>query len=252
MAEVTAQAVQPGGRRNGAAAVLLAGTVGMLALPSAVLALSSRFDQQPLIDSDPARPGGFRPAEVDPRLARSITVRALSKGRTFQFTPAAMPSRMDRSLTVAVRLNSPATREIVVRGPVQSAGNGSSIKIAPTAYSLGVTRSGKTLAQGGVSDSRRSYAPNLSAYTLAPGAPSDPSRFSPRIELDERSRAGRSPRTLEGQGDQTVDLGGSYRVTGNLNVTAGVRYSSERNRIDPLTEGKQESQAVYVGTQFRF
>jgi hypothetical protein len=31
-----------------------------------------------------------------------------------------------------------------------------------------------------------------------------------------------------------------------------VRYSQERERLRPLTDGKQDSQAVYVGTQFRF
>ncbi|MBS0481665.1 MAG: hypothetical protein JSR96_05820 [Proteobacteria bacterium] len=233
--------------------MLLASTVALLALPSAVLALSSRFDLQPVAQDDGVHSAGFRPAEVDPRLARSITVRALSKGRTFQFTPAATPSRMDRSVTVAVRLDTPATRQIVVRGPaLAAAAPVSGIKIAPTAYSLGATRGAKSSAQGGAAEGRKSYSPNISAYSLAQSSHSDPSRFSPRIELDERARAGRSPRTLEGQGDQTVDLGGSYRITGNLNVTAGVRYSSERNRIDPLAEGKQDTQAVYVGTQFRF
>jgi hypothetical protein len=32
---------------------------------------------------------------------------------------------------------------------------------------------------------------------------------------------------------------------------AGIRYSSERDRLRPLTDGKQDSQA-YVGTQFHF
>ena len=95
--------------------------------------------------------------------------------------------------------------------------------------------------------------PDLAAYSIAGSAKADPSRFAPPVELDERTRAGRSPRTLEGQGaDQTVDLGGSYRLSRNLNVTAGVRYSPERNRVDPLVDGKQDNQAVYVGTQIRF
>jgi hypothetical protein len=70
--------------------------------------------------------------------------------------------------------------------------------------------------------------------------------------MDDRDQAGRAPRTLEGQGDYQLDVGGSYRLTRNLNVTAGVRYSPERDRLRPLTDGKQDNQAVYVGTQFRF
>ena len=241
-------------KRGGAAAMLLAGAVCLLALPSAVLAFSSKLDLQPIDEAMANADSGFLPAEVDPRLARSITVRALSKGRTFQFTPAATPTRMDRSLTVAVRLDSSVGRQIVVRGPASQPSATSGISIAPTAYSLGAARGVKTFAQTGTSaDARKIDMPNLAAYSIAGSSKSDPSRFAPRIELDEKTRAGRSPRTLEGQGtDQTVDLGGSYRLSRNLNVTAGVRYSPERNRVDPLIDGKQDNQAVYVGTQIKF
>ena len=50
---------------------------------------------------------------------------------------------------------------------------------------------------------------------------------------------------------QEVELGGSYRVSKNLDVTAGVRYSSD-DRLGPLTNEQRDNQAVYVGTQFRF
>ena len=63
---------------------------------------------------------------------------------------------------------------------------------------------------------------------------------------------GRSPRTLEGAGNQSVDLSTSYRVVGNLNVTAGVRLSKDSNRLAPLTDGLEDDQAVYVGTRVSF
>ena len=53
-------------------------------------------------------------------------------------------------------------------------------------------------------------------------------------------------------GSQTVDVGGSFRLSPNLDVRAGVRLSQERERLDPLTNSVQDSQAVYVGTQLRF
>jgi hypothetical protein len=52
--------------------------------------------------------------------------------------------------------------------------------------------------------------------------------------------------------EDTVDVGGSLRVSRNLDVTAGVRYSQELERLRPITDGKQDNQAVYVGTQYRF
>ena len=57
---------------------------------------------------------------------------------------------------------------------------------------------------------------------------------------------------LDSLAAQTVDLGGAYRITRNLDVTAGVRLSQERDRLSPITDSVQDSQAVYVGTQFRF
>lgn len=237
-------------RRNGAgSALLLCVAVGTLALPSAVLAFSSRFDVQPLASGANKAGDAFVPTEVDPRLARSITVRALTKGRLFRFTPAATPSRTDSAVTVAVRLNARDAGALTIHG-----GDAGALRIAPSAYSLGAARGYRSFAQSVVPapEIRRIEMPDLALYKPRTAADTgDASRFAPRIALDEREKTGRSPRTYE-QTDQTVDLGGSYRLTRNLNVTAGVRYSSDRDRLRPLTDGRQDSQAVYVGTQFHF
>lgn len=246
---------QQSGRKGGGSAGsgLLFAAVGILALPSAVLAFANR------IDSPQAAPalvdGGFQPAAVDPRLARSITVRALSKDRTFRFTPAATPSRPDGAVTVAVRLDSAGLAALrrpipAEAGQVQPGGLG----IAPTAYSLGSARGYRSFAHNtapALPQTRQAEMPDLAAYQPKQGPAGKPSRFSPRIELDEHEKTGRSPRTFE-QSDQTVGVGGSYRVSRNLDLTAGVRVTSDRDRLLPLTDGKQDSQAVYVGTQFRF
>lgn len=238
-------------RRSGStAAVLLAGAVGLLALPSAVLALSNRIDLRPLESDAALTQSSFQPAMVDPRLARSITVRALSKGQLFRFTPAASPNRLDRSVTVAVRFDQ--FHPIVVRGPQQGGGLGdAALRIAPTAYSLGAARGYKSFAQSGAPDIRKIDMPDLASFQPSSGPPDDPSRFATRISLDEQKKSGRSPRTFE-QSDQSVDLGGSYRLTRNINVTAGVRVTSDRDRLKPLSDNRQDNQAVYVGTQFKF
>lgn len=248
----TTSITAPGARRSGStAAVLLSCAVGMLALPSAVLALSNRDDQRPLGPDGVSGQSSFQPAMVDPRLARSITVRALSKGQLFRFTPAASPNRLDRSVTVAVRFDQ--FHPIVVRGS-QQGGEGLGeglLRIAPTAYSLGAARGYKSFAQSGAPEIRKIDMPDLASFQPTAGQGSDPSRFATRISLDERLKSGRSPRTFE-QSDQSVDLGGSYRLTRNINVTAGVRVTSDRDRLKPLTDSRQDNQAVYVGTQFKF
>ncbi len=239
------------GRNSAASAVLLAAAVTVLALPSAVLALSVGIGpvlNAPAADRDDS---GFEPARVDPRLARSISVRALGQGTTFRFTPGAAPSRLDRSVTVAVRVDSNTTRPS--RAALATSDSGS-FGIAPTAYSLGVSRGYKGFAQNSAAGAelRRVELPDLASFKPSPGAKSDPSRFAPRIALDGREPAGRSPRTLQGQPEEMVDLGGSYRLTRNINVTAGVRSTTDRDRLAPLSDGRKDNQAVYVGTQFKF
>ena len=253
MTQVVAGKRKLGGKSS---ALLLCGAVSLLALPSAVLAFAATFGADLPGGVATAGNSGFIPSEVDPRLARSITVRALAKGQSFRFTPAAVPTGMDRSVvTVAVRLNDGGGQSLALRAPAAGdAGEASTaLRIAPTGYSLGAARGYRSFAQNAVPATpiRQLAAPDLASYQPKPGVAADPSRFAPRIALDEREKTGRSPRTFD-QADQQVDLGGSYRVTRNLNVTAGVRYSSDRDRLRPLTDGRQDSQAVYVGTQFRF
>jgi hypothetical protein len=47
-------------------------------------------------------------------------------------------------------------------------------------------------------------------------------------------------------------VGGAYSITRNLAVTAGVRYTSEKDRLPQLKDDRRDSQAVYVGTAIRF
>ncbi len=199
------------------------------------------------------------PVAVDPRLSRSIAVRALSKGKTFQFTPAGQGTGPDRSVTVAVRVDAASARSIRVAPRLASADlpeTGNALRIAPTAYNLGSARGYRSFAQSSgtalAAGASQIEIPDLATFRPSDGARGAPSRFSPRIALDERAPTGRSPRTFDGDGEQSVDLGGSYRLSRNLNVTAGVRLQTERDRLVPLTDGKQDSQAVYVGTQFKF
>ena len=55
--------------------------------------------------------------------------------------------------------------------------------------------------------------------------------------------------------DQTysLDVGGAYSIARNIDVTAGARYRIQRDRLDPIArDDRRDSQAVYVGTAFRF
>lgn len=235
-------------------------------MPTVTSAFSSGFDASPVSLAARGGIGSFTPASVDERLAAQINVRVLKSGKLFRFTPAGSDSRPNRSITVAVRVDSLSAQAFSVRqtlGDAAATPGASSVRIAPVAFNLGMARGYASFAApsanalvtspgaSALANVQSIEMPDLAQFKVAAPA-SKPSRFAPRIEAEGRDQAGRAPRTLEGQGDYQVDLGGSYRLTRNLNVTAGVRYSPERDRLLPLTDGKQDNQAVYVGTQFRF
>ncbi len=238
--------------------LLLGCCVALLALPSAVLAFSADYRGRSANGSDADRLDAFTPEATQENLARAISLRSLSKGQFFPFTPAGTPSQGDRAVTVAVRADPEAAQAIIVRGRVplaQANQDPGQLRIAPTAFNLGVSRGYQNFSQNLVPQApARPMAelPDLKRFSLSPGAAKrEESRFTPRISLDEKKPSGRAPRTFAVDGSE-VDLGGAYRVTDHIDVTAGVRYSQDRERLVPLTDGKQDSQAVYVGTQFKF
>jgi len=232
---------------------------GAIAVPTVSQAFSSGFDSRPVSLDARGSIGSFTPASVDPQLAASVQVNALSGRHLFRFTPAGASNRPDRSVTVAVRVDDDIVRAVSVRGVFGGVGGQSGptpFRIAPVAYNLGVARGYQSFAAGkpivATPAFQKIEMPDLASFAPGKQASGAGSRFAPRIALDEKDKTGREPRTLEGQGETRVDLGGSYRLTRNLKVIGGVRYSSDRDRLAPLTDGKQDAQAVYVGTQFRF
>ena len=77
-------------------------------------------------------------------------------------------------------------------------------------------------------------------------------RAGARIQANAERPLADTPVLLGDKPSYAFDLGGSYSVTRNVAVTAGVRYKSEDQRLPRLTDNRRDSQAVYVGTAFRF
>jgi hypothetical protein len=226
----------------------------MLALPTASLAivglnLGGSEQEAAALDL-------FTPASVDPDLAARVADKAREKG--LRFTPAgANPALRDGTVTVAVRIDDEAVQAISVREANDSL-PGLSPGIASlnaTRFDLGVARGYQRFARTVVMpDSIRDLSmPDLSEFEPAqPTAEDKPSFIKPRIELEDTRVSGRSANTREYLGPQTVDLGGSFRISSKIDVTAGVRLSQERERLRPLTNSVEDSQSVYVGTQIKF
>jgi len=236
-------------------------TTGVLAIGASALipsmgnASSAATDSKGVSLSDRGGIGSFTPATIDPKLAADLSFSAIGKNSKFRFTPAAEKGDKPRAVTVAVRVNPDNTKAVGIRSaavPAEVSKPGSApVRITQTAYNLGVAKGWQKFALP--SEIKDIKMPDLGAISqrAEPRAAKKPSRFQPNVELDTSAQAGVAPRTMS-EGSYTVDLGGSYKVTRNLDVTAGVRISSERDRLAPLTNEQQDSQAVYVGTQFRF
>lgn len=235
----------------------IAGAALAVALPSSVWAVGLLQNEALTADDSFA---AFTPASGDPRLAEMIAGTTGGKARMMRFTPAGASERNDRSVTVAVRIDEEAAQAISVRSAIESAreplAGETGPRIAATRYNLGLARGYRSFAQAPALSEPLSTAtiPDLSQFTPAPERREERSRFAARIELEEERPAGRTAgRALDSAADQSLDVVGSYRLTNNLDVTAGVRYHQERDRLSVLPDiEQQDSQAVYVGTQFRF
>lgn len=192
--------------------------------------------------------GSFTPAAADPRLAAALARSGLS-GSGFRFTPADSARSSNRSVTVAVRARN--TRPAVAladRGIAAPA----AVTLAPIAYNLGVSVGWKRFAiSGDLAKLDLAGAPG-SRESAELGVSYTGNRASGRIKAGtERPLAG-APRMIADDPNYSIDVGGSYSITRNLDLTAGVRYKSEENRLPQLTDNRRDSQAVYVGTAIRF
>jgi hypothetical protein len=194
--------------------------------------------------------GSFTPASSDARLA-AVLARGNLANSGFRFTPASTSAsiRLSRSVTVAVRAGtslgaSGGERTALVSAPAAN--------IAPIAYNLGVAVGWKRFALS--SDVAKVDLGLMGGREIADiGVSYNARNWTTRLAVgNERPLAG-TPRALTtGTNAYSLDLGGSYKLSRNLDLTAGLRYRApERDRLE-ITDDRRDSQAVYIGTAFKF
>lgn len=182
----------------------------------------------------------FTPSAADPRLA-ALFARGGLEARGFRFTPA--QAKNSRAVTVAVRArtNRPGADRIAAAPTVG---------LAPIAYDLGLAVGWRRFALSG--DVAKVELPGQPGGRESAGV--GVSYSLPRLTTRVRAGADRAtsgPQLVEGARGYSLDVGSSYSLTRNLNVTAGVQYRIDRERIARLDD-RRDSQAVYLGTAFRF
>jgi hypothetical protein len=191
--------------------------------------------------------GSFTPAAGDPKLAAALAAAGVD-GNGFRFTPSEARRNGKRPITVAVRARSNSTRGQAER----VAAAAPNVGLTPIAYNLGVAVGWKRFALSG--DLARVDLAGLpgSRESVDVGLSYTGNRASARVKAEAARPVGTAPALVAEDQSYAVDLGGSYSLTRNLDVTAGVRYSSDRERIQPIEDNRRDSQAVYIGTAFRF
>ena len=195
------------------------------------------------------RAGTFTPAVADPRLAAEFARRGFSSG-PIRFTPVSASADKSKAVKVAVRARSSTTA--AAAGAVREASASPVMAITPAAYNLGVSIGWKRFAlsgdvakvQGGPVPSSREAAELGLSYSGK--------KFTGRVQVGAERGESSQPRIVPVDSSYSLDVGGSYKVARNLDVTGGVRYKIQRERLEPLADDRRDSQAVYVGTAFRF
>ena len=246
--------------RERIAPALVAAAIVLGAIPTAGLAVTAINTARPPAAASVVP---FAPASVDPAIAQRVAAKIATRGPDMRFTPAGTSLDADRTVTLAIRVDPEVARAISVRGAIKGAQAEAGISpslaaLAPARVNLGISRGYQSFAKPVAATAALGLGlktlemPDLATFRPREGVKETPSRLQPRLALESETRTGRSPRTLEGAGEQAVDLSAGYRLSRNLNVTAGLRLSQERDRLGPLTDAVRDDQAVYVGTQFRF
>jgi hypothetical protein len=227
---------------------LIALAATSIALPPALAAMNasmSRAERLQKTQLSESLLGQFTPASGDPRLIARYNRMAANTRSQFSFTPAMTDnSPQNRAITVVIRANesNPAAR-------MASARSKPSIPIASIAYDLGASVGfNKFVTPAIPRGTDLSHMPEARAPETERGKPS---RFAAKMRPARSDPEAAPERWTSVANDQAVDVVSSYRVTRNLDVTAGYRYKSE-DAVEPLTDGRRDSQAVYIGTAFRF
>lgn len=226
---------------NWIGAALLAAAV---AIPAAALAKPERRPPPVSVSFDSI--SGFTPATTDPRLAAALSARGLSTS-DFKFTPAA-PKGRPSQVRVAIRAKAPTVQGRATDStPAVSA-------LTQASYNLGVAVGWRRFAITG--DVAKTASPAIalgSKESAVVGVNySLNKRLTGRLAATaERTGAERSP-ALGAEETYALDVGGAYSLTRNIAVTGGVRYRVDRERDAALRDERRDSQAVYVGTAFKF
>ena len=223
--------------------------VGLMLSPAFATSTTSTAKKRPAaiaVSFDPI--SSFTPANGDPRLAATFANKPLSLS-DFRFTPAAAKGRPSQlRVAIRARVGTPSvTATQVAATPAVTA-------LAPASYNLGLAVGWKRFAvSGDVSRTKSPEAALGSRESAVVGVSySLNNKLSTRVAVGADRVTG-NPNLVLRRGDNvSVDAGASYSLSRRIDLTGGVRYEVDRDKASALKDDRRDSQAVYIGTAFKF
>ena len=192
----------------------------------------------------------FTPANADPKLAAALAGKGLAL-TDFKFTPAPAKGRPSQvRVAVRARVLAPAEAHLAQASIPATAIN----SLTPTGYNLGVAVGWRRFAVSGDVAKFKGADPAVGgretavlgvSYSLS-------SKLSTRLAVGADRATGNPVPGLRHGNNVSVDVGSSYSLSRHFAVTGGVRYNIERDRLSAFQDDRRDSQAVYVGTAFKF
>jgi len=229
----------------------MAAAITLVMVPAALVARTDPARHAPPIALSFDHITSFTPAGADPRLAAAFASRAPGAS-DFRFTPAAAKGR-PAQLRVAIRARANSAASIAAGDVVARADSNSLTALTPATYNLGLAVGWRRFAvSGDVAKVTAAGSPLGGRESAALALSYNLKRFTGRVALNADRGDGSQVPALTPKDNVAVDLGGAYSLTRNLALTGGVRYKVERDRVSTLADQRRDSQAVYVGTAFKF
>ena len=192
----------------------------------------------------------FTPASADARLAAVLGNHSSSLA-DLQFTPAPAKGRPSQ-VRVAIR----ARTNGQLKGPAAMAAAGATsapVTLAPESYNLGVAVGWRRFAVAGdVSSTKGDPALGQRETAIVGVSYSLNKKLTAKAALGAERGDPRKSAAIRGTDNVSLDLGSTYSLSKRVAVTGGVRYRIDSDRLSTLSDNRRDSQAVYVGTAFKF
>ena len=192
----------------------------------------------------------FTPANADPKLAAAIAGKGLAL-TDFKFTPAPAKGRPSQvRVAIRSRVSMPGQTMRLADASMPTAAVNA---LTPTTYNLGVALGWKRFAVSGevnqVKDANSAIGGREGAVI---GVSYSLKRFTGRVAMGAEIGEGQPLPALAKGNTYSLDVGGSYDLSHRIALTGGVRYNIEHDKNTALQDERRDSQAVYVGTAFKF